>query len=357
MLATFTNIFAAKEDYSLSSWWRLEGESSREAGLNTKGDNTSLIVILNLKRKVQNWAEIRVSPGFRFATGNGQGLIFDDRPRNSLFANEAVFATRFSTFNITLGSVNQRQVGIRSIVNPYVSFPGALFSAKLFSNKTFTTRVVGQAAIPNSYTYSDNANAFETSPRFYTAALKLNYRGSSIKRAHLDAVYFNYTGLPQVVAVDSATRGNTVDLTSSTTGTFRYAFKGYGVTTGLTMKTFMPFDFITRVEWATNPEATAGRDSAIRTWLGGKTNLSNNTSLKILGLYYRQESDIAPSSLNYGRDLNNRLGHGVRASYKLKKEQMSFIAGFEHSDPIFKSSIMAARDVFYFRIEGYDDIF
>lgn len=351
------SINAAKEDYSLDTWWRLEAQNSREKNLNTRGDNASYRVTLDFERKIQDWGLLKVSPGFFFASGNGQGLIFDNRPRNSLYANQAVFESVSDTAEITVGAISQRHLWLRSVVDPFISFTGVMIKPYLYKSDNFSLFTKHQATIPSSYTFSTDTTGSETTPKFYTNTIGLKYKNDFIKRFNFQLTHFKYQDLPQIIAVESAARGNLVDLTSSTTGFFRYQFQGYAATGFVKSHIVSNAFFIHHFEVAKNVQADDGRNTAVRTWTGIELPTSQNTSLEILAQYFRQESDIAPARLNFGVDLNNRVGQGLRLTYNLKKEKIRFALGAHKSDPIYNSSVMAARKVVYLRMEGIDEIF
>lgn len=354
LLILATNSFA--KEYKISTWWRLNGENYREEGINSRGDNTSFILSIKLKKLIGDWAEVRVSPGFKFATGSGQGLIHDDRPRNSLFANEAIFKTNHHIFEFTAGSINQRHVYARSVVSNLISFPGLMGELFIFKERTFSFSTRGQVAIPSAYTFATDSTATETSPRFYTASVDFNGRVTDFLEAHLVASYFSYQGLPQIVAVRSATEGNSVTLTSSTTGAFDYGFQGYSFHSDIGFSITDQFKLISNFEWAINNKALEGRDSSNTTRTGFELGLDNNRTLRVMGSYMRRDSDVGPGILNFGSVYNNRVGYGLRVSLNFRKEKMRFIAGYEQSDPIFVSSIMAQRKVGFLRMESSDDI-
>jgi hypothetical protein len=351
------SINAAKEDYSLKTWWRLEAENSRENDLNTRGDNASFRTTLNLERKIQDWGLLKISPGFFFASGNGQGLIFDNRPRNSLYANQAVFQTVSDIAEITVGAISQRHLWLRSVVDPFTSFTGVMVKPYLYKNDDFSLFTKHQATIPSSYTFSTDTTGSETTPKFYTNTLGLTYKSDLFEQLNVQLTHFKYQDLPQVIAVESAARGNLVDLTSSTTGFFRYQFQGYAATGSIKSHIASNYFFIHRFELAKNTAADDGRNKAVRTWTGLEIPTSNNTSLEILAQYFRQESDIAPARLNFGVDLNNRIGQGIRLTYSLIKEKVRFALGAHKSDPIYNTTVMTARKVIYIRMEGIDEIF
>lgn len=357
MFTCAANIFAAKEDYSLKTWWRLEAQSSRESDLSTRGDNASYRVTLDLERKIQDWGVLKISPGFFFASGNGQGLIFDNRPRNSLYANQAVFQTKSNVAEVTVGAIAQRHLWLRSVVDPFTSFAGAMIKPYIVKKDKLKIYTKHQAVIPSSYTFSTDATGSETTPKFYTNTIGLNYKNDTVKIFNFQLTHFQYQDLPQIIAVESAARGNLVDLTSSTTGSFRYNFKGIAATGFLKAHLFSNTYLIHHFELAKNNEAIDGRNQAIATWTGIEIPTSENNSLEILAQYFRQESDIAPARLNFGTDLNNRIGQGIRLTYNLKKEKIRFALGAHKSDPIFNSTIMAARKIVYLRMEGIDEFF
>lgn len=351
------NTLAATQDYSLNTWWRLEAQSSRESQLNTRGDNASFRVNLNLERKVQNLGVLKISPGFFFASGNGQGLIFDNRPRNSLYANQAVFQTKSNMAEVTVGAIAQRHLWLRSVVDPFTSFAGAMIKPFILKNDKLKIYTKHQAVIPSSYTFSTDATGSETTPKFYTHTIGLDYKSDSIKRFNFQLTHFEYQDLPQIIAVESAARGNLVDLTSSTTGSFRYQFKGTAATGYVKAHLYSKLFLIHQFELAKNNEAIKSRNQALSTWTGLEIPMPGNNSLEMLGHYFRQESDIAPARLNFGTDLNNRVGQGLRLTYNLKKEKIRFALGAHKSDPIFNSTVMATRKVVYLRMEGIDEIF
>jgi hypothetical protein len=357
LLTLFLSTSAMAKKYQVSTWWRLGGENTREADLNTRGDNTSFLLTFQINRNIGDWAEIRIAPGFKYSTGNGQGLIHDTRPKNSLFASEAIFKTNHEYLQVTAGAISQRHVHLKSVVSHLASFPAAMTELFIYQDDDSALSARGQVAIPAAYTFSSDSTESETSPRLYTASLE--YKGSLgiLDKFRLTSSYFSYQDLPQVLAVNSADQGNTVDLTSSTTGKFRYDFRGFGLSSDVSIKVLGGLSLISSLEFAKNQEADPERNQSLTSWTGFKYQLANSDSIKLKGLYMRRESDVGPAALNYGLAFNNRVGHGFKATYSLAGEKMKFSAGYQNSDPIFQSSIMANRKVIYLRVEGIDELF
>ena len=357
VLATPVFAESTKNPYHLSTWWRLNGESLDEQDLNSQGENTSFILTMKLTREIGDWAEVIVNPGVKFATGSGQGLIHDKRPKNSLFANEAVFRTKGDRFQVTAGSVNQRHNYARSVVSHLASFPGVMGELFLIKEKTFRTSLRLQAAIPSAYTFSTESTSTESSPRFYTASLDFHGESRYMDNLYFVTTFFSYQDLPQVLAVDSAAEGNTVSLTSSTTGTFHYDFQGVSFAIGGELPLVNDFTVWGNYEYAINFEADDNRNQAKSAYTGVKYHLNKKDSLGLLGIYRRWESDISPAALNWGLSNNNRVTLGARVIYEMEEERLKFIGGYESGDPIYRSSVQANRKVIYLRMESSHDIF
>lgn len=343
--------------YELSTWYRLGAENVREKDINTRGDNAFMLTNFYFKRFIEDWSEIKFSPGFKFATGNGQGLIYDSRARNSLFLNEAIFKTNHDIFEVTAGAINQKHVYARGVVSNLISFPGFMGELFFYKHDDLTLSARGQVAVPSAYTFGSESTAVEGTPRFYTGSLDLKTNFLNVSKFQLVGTYFIYDQLPQVVAVDSATQGNSVVLTSTTTGYFLHKFRGFAAFAKVEYDLSDTVRLITQNHFANNLEAPSERGQDFMTWNGVAFELPNDHKLTILGIHFRRDSDVGPGDLNRGRSSNNRVGHGARVIYELKKEKLKFIAGYEEADPIYRTVIQGNRKAFFVRLEGSDDLF
>ena len=345
---------AAPTDYSGSLKWSLGGESYREEEIAQRGDNTSFFLGFRFERNIKDWALVKVAPGFKYASGSGQGLIHDDRPRNSFFASEAKIQT-LGRFSVQAGAIGQSFLHQPAIVSPTRSFPGLMGSVKIVESKRMQLGLSLQSAIPTTYSYSTQAEEREATPSFQTALINYTYSSKRLPTLTLSAMAFEYGDLPQIVAVESADQGNSVTLTSSETGQFDYAFAGYGFSGLSEIRVAKRMSIETRGHYAINSKAEDLRNKSYYAFIGGKYRLSKDSSILVGGYTIRRESDIAPSEFNYGR-VNNRVGGGLSAEYQIDSSLK--IKGLaEQTTPIFQSDLMSDRNSFSIKLESNDVLF
>ncbi len=356
IFCVFSQISSAQK-YDVKTWWRLGAENVREKDINSRGDDTYFRGNLTFTRFIQDWSKIVFQPGFKFATGNGQGVIHDRRARNSLYINQAIFQTTHDIFQVTAGAISQSHLYARDVVNPFISFPGMMGELFFFKNAKTKLSGRGQIAVPSAYTFGSNSTQVESTPRLYTATAEFAHEFWNDSDYRFVATYFSYQQLPQVIAVDSATQGNSVNLTSTTTGQFIYNFEGFTLHQRMELEFFGPIAFVSQLAFAKNNSAVTGRNEAKTAWTGLRFDYNSENRFYLLGLYSRRESDVGPAELAYGTSFNNRLTYGARLYYELPKEKLKFVAGYEEADPIYKTAIQGNRKLFFIRVEGHDDIF
>ncbi len=332
--------------------WSIEGKQIEEQEVLAQSTLTSFYLGADFRHRLTQQFSLYFSPAFIFASGRSQALIIDKRPRNSFYANQAKVSFRLvRALIVQAGAINQDFLGNSQLVSNR-AFPAAKLKIRLFPRSWGAhLNFENQVAIPTSYTFSTEAEAEEPTPTLTTSTLTLKWKPFDELSVKAGMTYFQFSQLPQVVAVDSVLLGNTVDQFSTQTAAFAYEFKGFSGNASGKFKLPDGIDLNLGTTAIINTEALEGFNRGYSVSGGFDIHLPKSMLLGLSLKHFRVEPDTSPAYYNSSSQPNNRMGFTYKAYYRFKNSNFQVSGSYSHMTRIYVDDLMGERSVVYFSVE------
>ena len=332
--------------------WSLEGQQVEEQDVLSSSTLTSFSVVANLKNKLTNNFFLHFSPGVFFTSARAQDLVLYKRPSNSFFANQAKMSFRpLYALQLQAGAINQGFLKNSQLVSGR-AFPSAKLKLRMLP-KEWKSQIFleAQQAIPTSYTFSTEAQDEEETPSLRTYGFGYRFMPVREFKVSLGGYYYEYSNLPQVVAVESELLGNTVNKFSSQTAAFEYDFKGLSGYGSVDLK-LGSFDATVGGTFIQNTEALDGLNQGYSIFGSGKIHLASDSLVGMSVTHFRVEPDTSPGYYNSSTQPNNRLGFSYKLFYRFKKSNFQINGKFSTMTPIYEDDLMGERSIFLLSVES-----
>ena len=220
-----------------------------------------------------------------------------------------------------------------SLVSPKSSFPAAKITLSNGLKEPKHVKLVGQAAIPTSYSLATNTTEAEKTPTMYSLALggQIKFGESTTIKGQVSSYQFN--DIPSAVAKESSDAGNQVrqlpgPKPDSPIYEFTTNFRGVEQQLGVEFDLSKTFSISLEEHYAKNMSAPDEMNAA---WSGGielGINVSDEMTLIPFYTKYSLQPDVTIASFNeYG---TNITGYEAGLKIKLKKLFTVELSGSEN---------------------------
>lgn len=345
---------------TLGSWrvrerWSLSAIHSEEKqAILSESTRADVAGFVELQKSFDDQLVILVRPAFRFVTGRDQDVFADRLPNDKIYADEAkvsYFPTR--GWAIQGGALNQSHLenGLLADERP---FPAARTQLGLQPTNTMVLELSAQVAVPSSYTLEAQATDNEPLPRLQTYSVLLDQLVSDDLGISAGMTYFKFDDLPQIVAVSSKRLGNTVDVFSSSTGRFLYAYQGVAFQLQANYR-LGAWDLMWRGEGIRNTEAPSELGTGYVSILQAQRPMSPVHQAGASVSYYRVQPDTAPATYTDPIYANNRIGAGLSAYVNHDRWGLQFKASYYQDTPYFQNDLMGDRNLFLLSVGNLTD--
>lgn len=325
--------------WQLSDSWAFGAIHSQEVDVLSESARTQLEGSFILHRRFDRQLDLRFAPAFRFVTGRDQDVFSDRLPKDKIYAEEAKISwTPSAHLAIEAGALDQSQLENSLLV---YSRPFPALRLRLGENDVAAEPLgfTAQFAIPSSYTLDTQVTAEESLPTLQTYSL--TYHESPIR---LGGTYYRFDNLPQVVAVTSKRLGNSVDLFSSATGRFHYAFQGLAALAQADAH-LAAWTFEWQGRGIRNLEAPSNLGTGFTSTIKVTRPVSSQQTLGLSLSYYRVEPDTAPALYTDPIFANNRVGAGAEIFTDHRPWGLRFKLSYFQDTPYYQNNLMGKREM------------
>lgn len=341
--------------WSVRERWSLSAVRAEEKQVilseSTRADVSGAI---ELKKNFDDQLILLARPAFRFVTGRDQDVFADRLPKDKIYADEAKISyLPMAGSALEGGALNQSHLENGLLVDDR-PFPAARAQIGLQPANAMVLELSAQLAIPSSYTLEAQATDNEPLPKLQTYSVMLDQLVSQDLSISAGATYFKFDDLPQIVAVGSKRLGNSVDVFSSSTGRFLYAYQGVAVQLQADYK-LGAWDLMWRGEGIHNTEAPSELGTGYVSTLQAQRPVSPIHQAGVSASYYRVQPDTAPAMYTDALYSNNRIGAGLSAYVNHDRWGLQFKASYYQDTPYFQNDLMGDRTLFLLSVGNLID--
>lgn len=276
-----------------------------------------------------------LDPLIRFENGSYQTIDGTRKNESGLYLKEAAAHWQFlQGSDLSAGALNQTKVHSELLVGDQ-AFPAVRADVQIFKIGNFQTLVTAEQAIPTSSSLATNTTGVESTPRFLSASLALNYEASlGHWRTRLGT--FSYDNLPSTVATESGFRGNTVISLTEAESKFVYEYQGVEALTSLRTPVMRGWDVLADASYLQNNKARAELSRAYAASIGSEFYFIGRKSLEMKLTSFRIEPDAAVAFFNSNKFYNtNRVGYSYESFMNFKRYNFRLGARYTEAEVIF----------------------
>ena len=292
----------------------------------------------------------KLSADLNFNSGFQQSIFDSNIEKNGFQLREASLNwAALSKLTLSAGALNTGSLKSPLLVSNSTTFTGLKERYQFNSIANWQFSFMAHQLIPTSESLSKQNSQIEPTPYFFTESLQasadINSRLKVTSALHL----FEYTNLPQSVALKSRLYGNSVP---NSTDQFSYTFKGYAFNLASSILLNGRHSLQLGYSFLQNQSAPSERNqgqliSAQYTW-------SKKTDLIIVPKieYFINQSDSSPAYYNdsfYGH--NNRKGLAYSATFHLKSSNLKIVTNFVDTKAIQADSLEPNQKLFLINLE------
>jgi hypothetical protein len=276
-----------------------------------------------------------LDPLIRMENGSYQTIDGQRKTESGLYLKEAAAYWLFLPgSDFSAGALNQSKIHSELLVGDQ-AFPGVRVNLQVFRAGDFQTLLTAEQAIPTSTSLATNTTGVESTPRFLSASLALNYE-TSVGYWKTRAGAFSYDNLPSTVATESGLRGNTVLSVTEAESKFVYEYQGVEALTSLRAPMMRGWDLTTEASYLQNTRAKAELSRAYAASVGSEFFFIGRKSLDMKVTSFRIEPDAAVAFFNSNKFYNtNRVGYSYESFMNFKKYNFRLGARYTEAEVIF----------------------
>ncbi|MGZ3798262.1 MAG: hypothetical protein ACXVB1_17965, partial [Pseudobdellovibrionaceae bacterium] len=328
------------------------------SGVNAQdSQSSSQFVGFVLDAKMKYWLHpelfANLDPNILFENGSYQSIDGDHKSGSGVYFQEAGVHWLFmKNSTLSAGALNQGKNHSELLIAGQ-AFPAIRGEAELFRMGNTSTFLDIEQAIPTSSSLSTNTTALESTPRFLSASLALNYESDDyFWKTRLGA--FSFDNLPSAVAYQSSLLGNTVLSLTETESQFVYKYQGIEATTALRFPLMRGWDFTSSASYVQNDKASSHLNRAYALKAGSEFFFIGRKSLDVNLTSFRIEPDAAVAYFNTGRYFNtNRIGYNVESFLKFNKYNFKIGLGYTEAEVIYLSPVQSREKIFMLMLETF----
>ncbi|HEY8269433.1 MAG TPA: hypothetical protein VIG33_00980 [Pseudobdellovibrionaceae bacterium] len=336
-------------------------DTSWKMGLSTVSaqdtQSASKFVGFALDAKMKYWLHpelfANLDPNITFENGSFQSVDGERKNQSGLYLKEAGVHWLFMRGStLSGGALNQATVHTDLLTGDQ-AFPALRGELELFNVGNLTTSLDLEQAIPTSNSLSTNTTSVESTPRFLSASLTLNYESTPyFWKTRVGA--FSYDNLPSAVAYQSGLRGNTIVSLTESESSFVYQYQGLEAMTSLRFPLMRGWDFTTSASYLQNDKAVSTLNRAYSLSAGSEFFFVGRKSVDINLTSFRIEPDAAVAYFNSGKYFNtNRIGYNVESFIKFNKYNFKIGLGYTEAEVIYLHPIQSREKLFMLMLETF----
>jgi len=249
--------------------------------------------------------------------GSSQSRFGENVPSNGIFADEAYFKLRPNDkWQIDVGVINQAWLQNELLFSSQ-PFPALRFFYDLKAANKLKTTLFFQYAMPTTTRIKTRTGANQEEPSSLAVGLS-HARQISKWQGKAHVYYYTIDDLPSEVAVESSLFGNTVNIPTTDTATFREDFAGLSFVLDLE---YMRDDYtILLILKSLKNLATSSGFGFGQVVEFGATYLLQKKEQTLKFVYFFNESDTSVASFNsYEYGHSNRLGYGLSLKHQFRE--------------------------------------
>lgn len=276
-------------------------------------------------------------PLLRFENGSYQSIDGKRENQSGIYIKEAAAHWNFfSGSDLSAGALNQTKTHSELLVGDQ-AFPAVRADVQLFKVGSFQTLVTAEQAIPTSSSLATNTTGVESTPRFLSASLALNYE-TAMYHWKTRVGTFAYDNLPSTVATESGFRGNTVVSLTESESKFVYDYQGVEALTSFRLPVMRGWDFFTEASYLQNSKAKSDLSRAYAAAVGSEFFFIGRKSVDMKLTTFRIEPDAAVAFFNSIKFYNtNRVGYRFESFLNFNKYKFNIGARYTEAEVIFLS--------------------
>lgn len=286
-------------------------------------------------------------------------LESDDEMRSKIKLGYAYLSlTPVSFFELNAGAISQEYLNSHLLVSTHRSFIGAqevLGKSFSFNGGTFEPALIAEQTIPVSYSMDSERESKEAMPSFQTQALRLS--GSLKDRVNWNVIggHYSWSNLPDKVAFDSATMGNSPENNVIAAGSkFKFGFDGYFLSSEFCACELLPIGGLAfEFQRVHNSRADDGLGDAQSWGIGPHFTFGQ----MVLDLRYRRyfiERDTTVAryvSSSFGN--TNRMGDNVEFKLDFNKYKFAVIGEWLNAIPMRDDAVQNTMTMFKLGVESH----
>jgi len=326
---------------SLEASWRMS-----LAGVNAQ-DSQSSSKFVGLGLEAQSKYHLLPSlyfafdPFIRFENGSYQTIDGERKNESGIYLDEAAVHWNFLRgSDLAAGALYQRTTHSEILMGRQ-AFPGIRGDLQLFKLNGFQTVISAEQAIPTSSSLSTNTTGVESTPRFLSASLALNYEaGMYFWKTRVGA--FSFDNLPSAVAHDSGLLGNTVLSITESETKFVYEYQGLEALSSLRFPVMRGWDLYAEGSYLQNSKTKSELGRAYAAAVGSEFFFIGRKSLDMKLTSFRIEPDAAVAYFNSVKFYNtNRVGYSFESFLNFKQYKFSIGARYTEAEVIFINPVQS----------------
>lgn len=339
---------------NLDASWRmgLGGVDSQDHQTNSKF--VSFDIEAKMKYWLQSSAYLTFDPKIKFENGSFQSIDGARKNETGLYISEAGAHWLFGSASyLSAGALNQGSTHSGLLIS-HQAFPAVRADVQIFRVGNFATSVNVQQAIPTSNSLATNTTGVESTPRFLSASLGLNYETPNYHwNTRVGA--FAFDNLPSAVAYESSLQGNTVLSLTESESTFVYKYEGVEAMTDLRVPMARGWDLLGKAAYIQNNKSIRSLNQAYMAGLGSEFFFTGQKSLTVEGSAFRIEPDAVVAYFNSPKYFNtNRVGYRLESFMNFRKSAFRIGVGYTDAQIIYlnpvqsrEKSLMLMLETFY----------
>ncbi len=300
---------------------------------------------------------MNLDPNIKFENGSFQSIDGERKNESGLYLKEAGIHWLFTKNSFLSGGALHQGTNHSELLIGDQAFPAVRGELEIANTGNLKTLLDIEQAIPTSSSLSTNTTGVESTPRFLSASMAVNFENNNyFWKTRLGV--FSYDNLPSAVAYQSALRGNTVLSLTENESLFVYQYQGVEVMTSLRLPITHGWDLMSSASYLQNSKASSDLNQAYAISAGSEFFLVGRKSIDVKLTSFRIEPDAAIAYFNTGKYFNtNRIGYNIESFVYLNKYKFKIGLGYTEAEVIYlnpaqsrEKSLMLMLETFYANI-------
>lgn len=341
--ATGTSVTSPRQHLPLEATWKMGLSGIEAQSLNEDSESSSKYVSFGIEAQSRYWlhpqAFLSFAPVVKFENGSYQSLNGERAGESSLTLKEAGAHWRFAEDStLSAGALNQATTHSELLIGDQ-AFPALRMDLQVFKNGAMDARLGLEQAIPTSSSLSTQTKETESTPRFLSASVSLDYEGSrAFWKTRVGA--FSYEHLPGAVGYESGLRGNSTIALTENEALFIHQYQGLEGMTALRFPLLRACDLMVELSYIENQKAPRDLNRAYAATAGTEVYFSGQKSLEMKLTGFRIEPDAAVAFFSSNRFYNtNRAGYSLQSFVNFNKYGFHLGGRYTEAEVIYLSPV------------------